>query len=58
MLWGLEALKMFDARLTPSLDKIENARKDLVLKMDRVSDEHVPHRDSGLSKVIGARETA
>ncbi|MCJ1396587.1 hypothetical protein MMC18_009478 [Xylographa bjoerkii] len=35
MLWGLEALKMFDARLAPSLDKIEAACKDLVLKMNR-----------------------
>ncbi|MCJ1399477.1 hypothetical protein MMC11_002679 [Xylographa trunciseda] len=34
MLWGLEALKMFDARLAPSLDKIEDARKDLVLRME------------------------
>ncbi|MCJ1386636.1 hypothetical protein MMC17_009762 [Xylographa soralifera] len=34
MLWGLEALKMFDARLAPSLDKIEAARRDIVLRME------------------------
>ncbi|MCJ1281642.1 hypothetical protein MMC26_000963 [Xylographa opegraphella] len=34
MLWGLEALKMFDARLAPSLHKIEAARRDIVLRME------------------------
>lgn len=37
MLWGLEALKMFDDRLSSSLSSIEKARKDLEDTINSVS---------------------
>ena len=52
MLWGLEALKMFDARLAPSLDKIEAARRNIVLRMESVGLEMCRIAASELTKVL------